>query len=751
MHARQNGLKIKNIIRWIVLFYALCLPLLQPAPVLAHQAYGYQAVILKNEGLDFNWYPKQKEKVVIAIDKDLCQINIKGWQDFYASSVVLGINTDNNDFAYSLFAFTQGMGKEANQDATIALIRNLWDSNRLLVIDNANEYSPRETYPAIGHFPVEFMFYSRALAEKAAGRNLHIVIPQEGTLSLTKGEITKENLANATPAAVATQVKDPDQLNAYVGASTKTIRRNIIHIRRFTPADGYELLAAYLLLLLLIIFTFGFLQPKITRPALKSTLSYSEASLLLFCLVRIIKLEVSPINPTLLRYLWYAYYPCFFAISLTCLLVAYYTGTSIEEKKIPAWWQELCYLDILCTLLIFTNDLHSLFAVFSPNNAYNDYIYKAGILNIPIKLLVTLEFIAVPVILIKNNVKAKFSSSKMFLPLSILVLELVFHFCYTMNLWGAQNLETVFVTALGVTLFLLASAYSGLFPTNRGYNTAFTYSTASMIICDSSGKVVYDSVTKIPPDKNMRLHIKQLAAGKLLWQEDISEINRLQHSLALNNAALTRYNNLLQKKKLVRTNLVELELQEKMFKELETIISLKKEKMQSLVAILQNKALTAQAKEYYIQLLSCFVVFIKKRSVLLLSSQGNNQLLAKELRAALEESCSFYKKAGLNTACTCSIVSERLDAFDAMLIYDLAELVWEETAKTPGTDLLISVIEENGYLKIVIKAQDELHLALTRVMNILSSKEFFTKHSFFLTRNEGITILTMVRKKEAKS
>ena len=748
MQAIQNGLKIKNIIRWIVLFYALCLPLLQPAPVLAHQAYGYQAVILKNEGLDFNWYPKQKEKVVIAIDKDLCQDNIQSWQEFYASSVVLGIDTDNNDYTYSLFAFTQGMGKNPTLDATVLLLQKLWEDKRLMVIDNAIEYTNGATYPATGRFPVEFMFQSRALAEKTAGRNLRIIMPREGTLNLLKGEITKNKFTYTAASVPVTHVPDPELLNSYISSCAKNIRHNILHIREFMGADGYEHLVFYLVLLLLIVFTFGYLQPKITRPAFKRTLVYLKVRLLLFTLVRIIKLETTSAHLSLYHYLWYAYYPCFFAISLACLLVAYYTGTPVEEKSLPPWWKKLCLINILCTLLVFTNDFHSLFAIFQLNAAYDDYVYKAGLLNVPIKLLLALEYIAVPVLLVKNNVKAKFTSFKIFLPLSILVLELIFHFCYTVKLFGAQNLETVWMTNLGVLLFLLASAYVGLFPTNRGYRTAFTYSTSSMSICDSAGKIIYDSLTKIVPDKNMRLHIKPLASGKLFWQEDISEINRLKRSLALNNAALTRYNNLLQKKKQVRSKLVELNLQEKLFKELEIILSFKKEKLQVLALKLQRKNLSSKEKELYIQLFSCLVVFIKKRSILLLSAQAHNLVTTREFCAALTESTIFYQKAGLNTACTFNITSETLDAPDAMRIYDMAELVWEECAKRPDTDLLISILEENSYLKIIVKAQAPLQVAFTVVMNLLREKPVFAKHSFYLTKNEEIATLTMLRREE---
>lgn len=722
--------------------------LLQINQVTAHQAYDYQAVILQNKSLDFKWYPQQEEKIVIVIDKNLCQENIKSWHEFYNSSAVLGINTDSDDFAHALFAFTQGMGKEPYCAETLLLLRQLSDSDRLLVIDNAMEYSHREIYPASCQFPVEFMFESRAVAAKAAGRNLCICAPREGTLSLTKGEISKAGLTKYTASIPFTRVANPDILNTYVSNIQKTIRRDIIHIRQYSAADGYEHLASYFILLILIVFAFGYLMPQVTRPSFKNTLSCLEFSLLLFTMVRIIKLEVPSANITLLRYLWYAYYPCFFALSLICLLIAYYTGTPIEEKKIPLWWKAVCFLDLVCVVIIFTNDFHGLFAAFGPNVVYNDYIYKPGFLNTPIKALLGLEFIAVPALLVKNNVRSKFTSYKILWPLAIMIGELCYHFCYSRHILGANNTETVLITNTGVLLFLFASAYAGIFPTNRGYSTAFTYSTASMVIHDKEDKVVYDSATKQPSDHNLRLHIKPLAGGKLIWQEDISAINSLKRDLALNNAALSRYNKLLQEKKQVRSHLVELDLQEKLFKELTTIIALKKEKMQALAASLQDKGLPSVRREYYINLLSCLIIYVKKRSVLLLSSHEHNRLLTPEFSTALAESCSFYLKAGLNTACTCNLLSASLNASDALAIYDLAELVWEGCARTPGADLLISISDEHGPLKIVIKAQADLQEVLADVTKYLKDKPFYDKHEFSLTVNDNIATLTMLRKEE---
>lgn len=714
----------------------------------AHQAYDYQATILHNKNLPFNWYPQQEEKVVMAVDKTLWEKELQGWQDFYNSSAVLGIDTDMADYAYSLFAFTQGMGKEPTTQETARLLQKLWQNNRLMIIDNEMEYIKGSTYRSLGRFPVEFMFLSRALAEKKAGRDLQIIVPKEGTLSLTKGEITNKELPQYKAAVPTTQFAEPELLNSYISNCSKTIRREILHIRYFVGADGYEHFVSYLFLLLLIIFTFGYLQPKITRPVFKNALTYLEVGLLFFAVIRIIKLETPSTNVLLLRYLWYAYYPAFFVIGLACLLLAYYTGSPIGEKKFPVWWQGLCWLDILLTFIIFTNDIHGAFASLPPDLAYTDSFYKAGFLNLPIKLVAAGEFMAVPFILIKNNVRSKFTSFKIILPLTVYVGELIIQLCYNLHLWGAQNLEIVLVTILGVLLFILAAVYAGIFPTNRGYRTAFTYSTASMLICDSTGATIFDSVTKIPPDKNMRLHIMPLAAGRLYWQENVKEINLLRRSLALNNAALTRYNNLLQKKKAVRSHLVELELREKMFKELEVIIGFKKAKMQLLVAKLQGKTLSEEKRNFYIQLLSCFVVYIKKRSILLLSSEAHNRLITPEFRAALEESCEFYQKAGLSTGCSFNITSESLAAFDAMLVYDLAELVWEESAKEPHGDLLVSIAEEHGKLKIIIKAQGQLCSALEAAMDLLSNKQSFMEHNFVLTKEVDISTLTMLPKEE---
>lgn len=691
----------------------------------AHSAYAYQAYILQDAGVDLYWYPEQEEEIVLAIDTDLCRENITGWQDFYTGNAVLGLDTDRADYPYGLIAFTQGITGTIKTNDTISILRHLRDTNRLRIVDNSTEYAQGTIYPTNGCFPVEFMFKSRALAEQAAGRNLNLIAPAEGTFTVTKGEMTQTRLPDMQPSIPTTALTDPNGVNTYVSSIGTTIRRNVIGIRQWTSANSYEHFACYFILLICIILTFSYIQQRTVLTRLKRALTGLEISMLLFSILRILKLCIDSADIILSRYVWYAFYPCFFGISLACLLIAYYTGAPTEGKRTPFWWKFLCRLDIGCVFLVFTNDWHGLFVKTIADPLNNAIFYIPGIMNTPVKLLIAGQFIAVLVLLLKNTAKGKRISAKFFLPVFILVLELFFHACYNLDLWGAKNMETILVTNIGILLFVITAVYAGILPTNKGYKTAFYYSTVSMEIQNKDGHPFYKSVSNIPHDDNMRLHIRQLQSGKLLWQEDISEINRIRHSLSLNKTALERSTHLLKKQKQLRHHLIELNARDKIFKELEKIISFKQEKIRRLATLLQDKHITGDCRRHHINLLSCLVIFIKKRSLLLLNTREKDILKTAELIAALRESCSYFQKAGLNTACMYGMTTDTLPAQEALFAYDLAELIWEESVKTTGSDLLLGFYNECSHLQVIIRAEADLKDALDRAIKTISIKALY--------------------------
>lgn len=717
----------------------------------ATSGYAYQAALLQEANVEFYWYPERQEQVVIVVDPKLCHDDIRSWQDFYNSHAVLGLNTDYADCAYSCLAFTQGIGGDSLDD-TLILLNKLWNDNRLMVVDNQTEYIPGSSYSTKDIFPVEFMFKSRALAKQSSGRSLTIIEPREGSLTLTYGLITQTPLPNLTSAEPNTTFTDPVATNAYIHNFIASVRRNVHEVRQWTTADGYEHLVSYLILLVLIVLVFGYIYRRTTRPRLQRALLALEAIMLLFSLIRIVKLEASIEDVYLVRYLWYAFYPCFFGLSLACLLVAYYTGSSLEEKRTPTWWKQLCYLDAFCLIIVLTNDLHGLFAQISSLNLPGDSSFSYGVLNLPIKLLAAGQFVAVLIILLKNNVRSKFATWKLFLPSSILVLELFYHLCYTLNWLGARNTETTFLTNIGILFFLLAAGYAGILPSNKGYHTAFYYSGLSMQIQDQHGGIIYDSASKLPIDTNTRLHLNTLESGKLVWQEDITAINRVNHELSLNKEALKRYNSLLQYQKKIQGHMLELKLQDSLFRELEKIIAAKRAKIKILVTKLQTQDLTVPEREFTVRLLSCLAVFIKKRSILFLSSQNNNLLATNELLAAFQDSCTYYQKASLNTACSFDKLSTHLPSLEAMLIYDAAELVWENCSATRDEAILLNISERNKHLQLNVRGGLELEQALQAVITLLQSKSFFKNYIFTLTPiDESITLTMQYQESEVSS
>lgn len=713
----------------LLLFCALCLLCpARPAGAGPLPARDSEAVLLVRQGQPLYWYPREIDDIVFLVNRGLCQEEISDWQDLYRSRAVIGIEDGDADWKSGILALTLALRGSCREQDVLSLLTELWQDGRLVVHYRGREYSRDHSAVAPAPFPVEILFRSEAERRRQLQDRNHLVLvtPRTHPLHVTRGLLSDRPLAGGNARPPQTDLEDPETFEATCLALPALLRRHVARYRVWARNGRTSLIAAYLVTFAAIFLVFGFLQHHTQRRNVLLAARLAEGSLVLLALVRFFKLytdETSPLN----RFLWYAFYPPYFLIALSLLLAIYYMTRQHGDFRVPSWWKGLAALDGAVCLVILTNDLTEAFAAFPLGPTLGSNVYEITLEGSLIKCFLAAQFCAAFLLLVRNSCAmvrhprkrpdgtgeradaGAVLQWKYALPALILSLELAYHFCYGMNLASARHWDTCLVLIWGCLAFAAVSDYLYLLPVNRGYERAFDCATVSMAICDAAGHTVYGILPRPhPPESGLVLHRLPLDRGSFWWQEDLSEIRRLRHSLDLSNRTLSRYVRLLRRRREIRSRYLTLQQQNRLFAELAAICESKSHAVRVLTGQLERRDLDRTGQKRIMRLVSCLIVYLKKRCVLLLSSKGQGTVKPLEFMMALRESCDSFTAAGLQSACTYRLDRPLLAAGDALVLYDLAEFLLESCSRLPGETVLLSLVETGGALRLVCLASPGL-------------------------------------------
>ncbi|MDO4178553.1 MAG: hypothetical protein Q4D21_05105 [Phascolarctobacterium sp.] len=456
----------------------------------------------------------------------------------------------------------------------------------------------------------------------------------------------------------------------------------------------------YLVLMVITAIFFGFLAARTLQKGIAKSVTILGLSLgfLYFC--RSIKLltETGGVG----RFFWYLYYPAWFGMALGFLGVVYFSETSAEETRFPTWWKFLAGISLVLSLVVLTNDYHQLMFVFLPN--FEDYnnVYREGILGLQIKFFLLCEFAAGNVWLIYKAVRGSFYRVKILLPGIVLSLVYIYLIFYTFRWFNFHKSEVATVTGIGAMLYLLACIYSRVIPLNVEYEKAFASSQLGMQIFDKAGKLYYESSDAKERKENFILHSLDIKNGKVVWQEDISDLLLLEQSLKKQNIALARTEDILLQEKNIQSEAWDLKLRNSIFNEVERIIEGKRDRL------VESLGLVKSNREYGIKLLKLLTGFLKKRCMLFVASKTDGMVDALELRMSMQETTVFAREAGLYTAFNYNYNAQRVNGIGAGLVYDCMEdIIWNGLkAKSDGLLITVDCGEHYVGLKCMVAANE---------------------------------------------
>lgn len=431
--------------------------------------------------------------------------------------------------------------------------------------------------------------------------------------------------------------------------------------------------------------------------------------LMIFWLIdKIVKWDFTgSVTHPLVRYLWYGFYVGMLFVPTLGAFIINYLGKP-ENYTHPKKLNFLLVPPTAMLIAVFTNDLHQKVFVFYNGFSNFDLEYSYGWLYfIVMGWFIVMGFYFVVMMLLKSRVPGSRKLQKM--PIAIMVFAALFWTGYSMKLY---NCDITVMDCLMITLLLESAIQSGLLPSNTRYQEVFDSTTVPVLIVDKAYRPHYVSGAAPPvPEETMRkteqgtvqrggtlVSSAPINGGRVVWQDDITQLNELKERLQDTLEQLGEENVLLQ---------AELELKEKHVKTVE-----------------QNRLYDRIAREVEPQLIKADVLlrrmeeepenarpliakvcvlgsYIKRRGNLLLLGEDTARIHARELEYCIRESLENLRLTqvltSFNSKCEGSLTLEHVVA-----VYDFFEMIVERMPDDI-TAMMVNLTCYNG--KIAMKIQ----------------------------------------------
>ncbi len=354
------------------------------------------------------------------------------------------------------------------------------------------------------------------------------------------------------------------------------------------------------------------------------------------------------------RYIWYSYYVPMILIPLLGVFIIDHMGKP-EGYRNPRWMNAL-YIPAFAILGgIFTNDLHELTFSFPDGIKQFDYTYGYGPIYFAAMAWFVLGGIYVVVMLLK---KSRVPGSKRLqkMPAMIMGGAVVFWTLYCLGIFRGCDLTVV--DCLILSLLLESAIQSGLIASNTNYKKMFNASTVAAQIVNLEYQPCFTSASAISltPDEikqigkqsvkndNTILHAKPIKAGFVVWQDDVTEINKLTEQLQETQKQLGRKNALLQAELKLKEQQAQLEEKNHLYNRITEEVAPQIEKIEALLEQTTDPRLADSA-----MVKMCVIgSYVKRRSNLLLLGEENPVVQAHEIEYCIRESLDNLQLASVS-------------------------------------------------------------------------------------------------------
>ena len=658
--------------------------------------FDVQAIPAMDRGVGRYWYPHVSATVVLAVDRTRTDAVITGWNSLRESRVPVGMSSFSvvrNMLAIG--AMSYGLNpKEPTKGDALDFLEQLCQ-NGGFELDGSDA-------------PILICLDYEAAAWNRSGGTYEIIVPVEGTLTYRMGLLSdtpltlEPGLDDALLSAglsLAGGERPPDFPADYrsarvlgeedygwflelTGDSSRDLRRQVLHIRRYTTADLREHILSALLLAAAILLWKGTVSHRMIRRDVRRVVGVMGWLMVGWLLLRLFKYQLTA-DGLLCRMCWYGYYIFQLALPVTLLYLAVILDHPEGEKKPlrPLWPPLACYA--LSVLLVLTNDLHQLVFRFDPTGDWaSDYRYGPGYWGV---MTLSLLFLACAVWKLLHRGRYSPYWAGRVVPLLFCAGLLAYITAYIRRVPPAWESDLTVNICVLSALFFESALHAGFIPVNLQYQRLFTATPIGLTLLDGDGRTVLSS-RGAPPvsrsiwrrismdmahpllrDSDTQLHAVPIHGGMAVWQEDLSQLNRLRREIQAVQARLEAANALLREESEVKKRLLAAETNRTMFEQLDRDMERRITSLAHLIETLPEaehpRNLTA-----YITLCLCH---IKRRCNLFFLARQGDGLPGEELSIYLDELAELARYAGLRLLIRCGQRGV-LEIRRAALCYDFA-------------------------------------------------------------------------------
>ena len=334
-------------------------------------------------------------------------------------------------------------------------------------------------------------------------------------------------------------------------------------------------------------------------------------------------------------------------------------------------------------LLVMSNDLHQMVFRFDPGgNWMHDYRYGLGFwLIIGVSLL---NFgLAVGKLFVRGR-KSPYWGGKV-LPLLFFLGLLAYAAAYVGRVPLAWESDVTVCACVISVLFFETALHTGLVPVNLQYQKLFAAAPIGLTLVDEIGTAVLSSCGAPPisppiwnrlcmdmahpllRDSDTQLHAVPIRGGMAVWQEDLSQINRLRREIQDVQTRLEAANALLREEGEVKKRLLIAETNRALFEQLDRDME---RRIASLTQLIEIRPEEERPKNLTAYMTLC-LCHIKRRCNLFFLARQGETLSGEELGTYLDELAELARYAGLQMLLRCG-VSGAMEIRSAAICYDFA-------------------------------------------------------------------------------
>lgn len=428
--------------------------------------------------------------------------------------------------------------------------------------------------------------------------------------------------------------------------------------------------------------------------------------MIFWIVVKTAKYEYLDNTDTLVRYLWYCFYIPMLLIPLIGIFVAQYIRKP-DDYRLPKW-SYLFYIPAFLLLCgIFTNDFHNLMFAFPKGIEKFDSNYTYGILYwVSMAWYVSLTLAFVVTLIVKSRLPG--SKSMQMIPLVIAIVAVVFWILYTAGLIEG---DLTVIDCIIIGTLLETSIQTGLIPTNTSHKELFAQTTVSVIIVDENYQARYTSGGAIPVSEEVMKETENgvvvlgntivsstpIRAGKVVWEDDVTELNNQWAELDEIREELLGESVLIQAETEIKEKQAQADEKNRLYDKIArdvkpqlAILSGLLDKIEKGEFVKENMARVAIVGSY-----------VKRRGNLLFIGNENGEISIREMDNAFRESLDNLKLLGIENSLMITGKNDiRLDC--AINVYDLYEKVIE-IAMDSITAIFVRLVQTGDKLKFSIE------------------------------------------------